>query len=486
MRVLYYDCFSGISGDMNLAAMLDLGVEESHLRNELSKLNISHEFDLKITPSSKNGIHGTRVDVILKEHHHQNPQNQSTHKSIRAHPRPSAVQSPQNQSTHKSKGQTTHSHSHASAHTHTPTHPHHHQQNKSNPVHPCGTSPEHKHSVLSESSVVNSPEQKSEHKPHSHSHTHNRNLADITTIIEQSTLSPSIKEYSLAIFKRIAMAEAHVHNCPIDEIHFHEVGATDAIVDIVGAAICREALEIDQILCSSIELGGGFVNCAHGCIPVPAPATVEILKNIPTKRGAVQFETTTPTGAAILAELVDSYTDTPTLTTKKIAHGIGHRDMEIPNILRVQLADTSPLPAPVDAILLECTVDDMTAEALGYAMERLITAGANDVNFIPTTMKKSRPATIISVLCSPENEETIKEIIFHETTTLGIKSITIAKTMLERRTTKCQTKYGPITIKEALLNGKPIRSKPEFEECATIARKENIPLSKVYKEIRSQ
>jgi len=432
MRTLYYDCFSGISGDMNLAAMLNLGVKESHLRTELAKLNISDEFELKITPSSKNGIHGTRVDVILKEHHHHHH----------------------------------HSHPHTHTHEHSHEHPHTH--------HPK-SSPSIKH-------------QASNTKHHSQ----NRNLNDITTIIEQSTLSTPIKKSSLAIFKRIAIAESHVHNCPIDEIHFHEVGATDAIVDIVGAAICREALNIDQVLCSSIELGGGFVNCAHGRIPVPAPATIEILRNIPTRRGAVQHETTTPTGAAILAETVNNYTDTPALTIEKTAYGIGHRDMEIPNALRVQLGTTSTIPAirqqplTIDAILLECTVDDMTAEALGYAMERLISAGANDVNFIPTTMKKSRPATIVSVLCSPENEEALKEIIFHETTTLGIKSITVSKTMLERRTTQCQTKYGPITIKEALLNGTLIRSKPEFEECATIARKENIPLSDVYQEIRNQ
>lgn len=395
MRVLYYSCASGISGDMNLAAMLDLGVEENHLRDELAKLNIAHEFELKITPSSKNGIHGTRVDVILKEHKH------------------------------------------------------HHS-----------------------------------HNDH-HAHHHGRNLNDITTIIESSSLSDTVKKSSLAIFKRIAMAEAHVHKCPINEIHFHEVGATDAIVDIVGAAICREAIEIDQVICSSIELGGGVVNCAHGLIPVPAPATVEILQDIPTRSGAVQYETTTPTGAAILAEFVDIYTDTPYLTINKTAYGIGHRDMDIPNVLRVQLGTANPLPKPIDAIRLECTVDDMTAEALGYAMERLISAGANDVNFIPTTMKKSRPATIVSVLCAPEKEEYIKEIIFKETTTLGIKSIAVAKTMLQRKEIICETKFGSITIKQAYLDGKLIRSKPEYEECAAIARKESLPLKDIYKETQT-
>ena len=397
MRTLFYECFSGISGDMNLAAMLDLGVDQNLLRSELEKLNLSDEFELNISSSSKSSIYGTRVDVVLKHHHH-----------------------------------------------------HHHGED------------------------------------HAHSHHHHRNLADITSIISESTLSQAVKDSSLKIFNRIAEAEAHIHNCSINEIHFHEVGATDAIVDIVGAAICRHALDIDQVICSSVELGGGFVKCAHGKMPVPAPATVEILHGIPTKRGAVQFETTTPTGAAILAAFVDRYTDTPEMTIEKTAYGIGHRDMDIPNVLRIHIGKISDKTNTVEARLLECTVDDMTAEALGYAMEKLLEAGASDVNFIPATMKKSRPATIVSVLCSPENEAAIQQLIFSETTTLGIKSIALTKTMLERSTIQCETKYGKISIKEAKLNGKTVRSKPEFEECAAIARRENIPLSKVYDEIRNQ
>jgi uncharacterized protein (TIGR00299 family) protein len=386
MRVLYYDCFSGISGDMNLAAMLDLGVDEAHLRAELAKLNVSDEFELGIIPDAKSGIHGTRVDVTLKPHH--------------------------------------------DGHDH--------------------------------------------HAPH-------RNLKDIQTIITQSTLSEAVKATSLAVFERLAAAEAHVHNCSVEAIHFHEVGATDAIVDIVGAAICREALAVEHVICSSIELGGGFVDCAHGRIPVPAPATLELLQDIPTRRGAVQHETTTPTGAAILATLVDQFTDTPALVSEKTAYGIGHRDMEIPNVLRVQLGSIETLPPSVDAVLLESTVDDMTPEALGYAMERLLEAGANDVNFIPITMKKSRPGTIVAVLCKPQDEATIKRIIFRETTTLGIKRIAVTKTILERRFVRRETEFGPVTVKQAILDGKVLRSKPEFDECAAIAQREGIPLDRVYR-----
>lgn len=389
MRVLYYDCFAGISGDMNLAAMLALGVDESHLRTELAKLNLSEEFEFKVTSDSKCGIHGTRVDVNLKEregHHH-----------------------------------------------------------------------------------------------HHHAH---RNLSDIQAIISDSTLSNPVKTTALAIFTRLAKAEAHVHNCTMDEIHFHEVGATDAIVDIVGAAICFHTLDIEEVHCSSIELGGGFVTCAHGTIPVPAPATVELLHGIPTRRGAVPFETTTPTGAAVLAELVTHFTDTPSMVTDKTAYGIGHRDVEIPNVLRVQVGVIDDIPTSVDAILLECSIDDMTPEALSYAMERLFEAGASDVNFIPATMKKSRPGIIVSVLCAPDNEASLKQILFQETTTLGIKSINVAKTMLDRKSSTCKTKWGPITLKEAYLGETMLRSKPEFEECATIARRENVPLAAVYQAIQ--
>jgi uncharacterized protein (TIGR00299 family) protein len=388
MRVLYYDCFAGISGDMNLAAMLDLGVDESLLRAELEKLNLSDEFDLNITPDSKCGIHGTRVDVSLKE------------------------------------------------------------------------------------------------RPGQHHHHAHRNLSDIRNIISKSTLSDDVKLTSLAIFARLAKAEAHVHNCTIDEIHFHEVGATDAIVDIVGAAICYHALNIDAVHCSSIELGGGFVHCAHGKLPVPAPATVELLHGSPTTGGAVPFETTTPTGAAILAEIVDHFTDTPSLTTEKTAYGIGHRDVEIPNVLRVHLSSAPAQDTTTDALLLECSIDDMSPEALSYAMERLFEAGASDVNFIPITMKKSRPGIIISVLCPPDRESALKQTLFQETTTLGIKIISVAKTMLERSSSICDTRFGPITIKNAHFGGNVLRSKPEFEECAAIARRENVPLAAVYQAIQ--
>ena len=252
MNVLYYDCFAGISGDMNLAAMIDLGVDPEFLQKELSLLKIDEEFSLEISRSNKMGIEGTRVTVHLHQHEE---------------------------------------HSHC----------HHHE----------GQSGHH----------------------------HHRNVESIERIIDGSELSPDVKKAAKKIFMEVAVAEAKVHGKPLGEIHFHEVGATDSIVDIVGAAICYHKLGVDKVMSRPVELGGGFVRCQHGMMPVPAPATAEIVSNIPCTFGAVNHEATTPTGAAILKVLVDEFTTTPQLTIKQTAYGIGHRDCAIPNVLRVYLTD---------------------------------------------------------------------------------------------------------------------------------------------------
>ena len=242
MKILYYDCFAGISGDMNLGAMLDIGVDKDHLVNELSKLNMNHEFEIKTSKELRKGIEGTKVDVVLKHEHE-----------------------------------------------------------------------------------------------HEHEHHHHRNLKDIENIINSSSVNDNVKALSLSMFKKVAQAEAKVHGKPVYEVHFHEVGAVDSIVDIVGAAICLDYLKADKIICSPVELGAGFVKCAHGIMPVPAPATVEILKGIPVKSGIVPFETTTPTGAAILAVNVHEFSDMKDFIIEKTGYGIGSRDTDIPNVLRVYL-----------------------------------------------------------------------------------------------------------------------------------------------------
>jgi len=445
MKILYYDCFAGISGDMNLAAMIDLGVAPEYLRSELSKLGLDHEFELKVSADSRHGIHGTRVDVVLKgreaHHGHGHDHDDSSHG---------------------------HGHDHAHAHEHGHSHEH---------VHPQSDSRHGHHHGHEESSGGHS---------HSHGHAANRNLADIESIIMGSSLAPEVKTTSLAIFRRVAEAEAKVHAKAVREVHFHEVGATDSIVDIVGAAICFHKLGVDAVWSSPVELGGGFVRCAHGLIPVPAPATVEILKAIPTTRGAVKQETATPTGAAILAALVDEFTETPALVTEKTAYGIGHRESDIPNVLRVQLASPAasrsagPAGSVQKARLLQCNIDDMTAEMLGVAMDLLMDNGAMDVHFTPILMKKNRPATCVSLLCGAEDEARFKELLFRHTTTLGIKSFPLDKTVLEISFEPLETPLGTVTMKNALAGGKVIRSKPELEDCRELAKRHAIPLADVY------
>ncbi|MGV7005339.1 nickel insertion protein [Desulfovibrio sp. QI0442] len=272
MKILYYDCFAGVSGDMNLAALIDLGVSPDYLKAELAKLAIDDEFALQCQPEKCNGIQGMQVHVHLNGQQHGH----------------------------------SHSHEHTHGHDHT---------------HACAPAHVHGHSLV-----------EAGYLPH-------RNLADVTAIIMQSALADPVKQTSLSIFRRIAEAEAKVHGKSLEDVHFHEVGATDSIVDIVGAAICFHALGVDAVWSSPLELGGGFVHCAHGMVPVPAPATVEILHGIPTSRGGVEHEATTPTGAAIIAALVDAFTAAPVMTTLSTGYGIGHRRTERPNMLRVHLAE---------------------------------------------------------------------------------------------------------------------------------------------------
>lgn len=295
MRILYYDCFAGISGDMNLGAMIDLGVDADYLVNELKKLGLNNEYEIKVGRESRKGIEGTKVDVILKGHDHCHDEE--------------------------------HNHDHGSLEEHCHEHHHHHDEEHCHDHHIHDHCHSHDHSQH---------QQVNNHHHHSSNHVH-RNLKDIEDIINSSELSANIKKISLNIFIKVAEAEAKVHGKPLYEVHFHEVGAIDSIVDIVGAAICLDYLKVDKIMASSIELGGGFVKCAHGLIPVPAPATVEILKGIPVKSGIVPFETTTPTGAAILAANVDEFTNNVDFIIEKAAYGVGGRDTEIPNVLRVYL-----------------------------------------------------------------------------------------------------------------------------------------------------
>ncbi|MBN1663234.1 MAG: nickel pincer cofactor biosynthesis protein LarC [Deltaproteobacteria bacterium] len=395
MKILYYDCFSGISGDMNLGAMIDLGVDRNYLVSELQKLSIDH-YDIRISKDQRKGITGTKVDVVVA----------------------------------------------------------------------------------------------SEQEHHGH-HAHHRTFKTIKGLIKKSSLSDKVKTVSTDIFTKLARAEARIHGCAIDDVHFHEVGAVDSIVDIVGAAICLEYLNVDKIFCSPVQVGGGFVKCAHGTFPVPAPATAELLKGIPVKSGLVPFETTTPTGAAILAATVSSFTENLHFTAGKVGYGIGHRDTDIPNVLRVYLGETDEATIASDvetgeALLMECNIDDMNPELYEDVIEQLFKSGAQDVFLTAIIMKKSRPGVKISVLCSEAVRKAIEEILLLQTSTLGLRTFRASKTMLKREFSKRSTRYGEITFKDAYYGGKKIKSKPEYEDCKRLAKEKGVSLREIYESLKAE
>jgi pyridinium-3,5-bisthiocarboxylic acid mononucleotide nickel chelatase len=404
MKILYYDCFAGISGDMNLGAMIDLGIDEEYLKKELARLPV-HGYELRVEKDIRKGITGTRVQVIVDDHH------QHLHKD-------------------------NHHHEHGMGH-------HHHQHNS---------------------------------------------FAEIRHLILSSTLDDQVKKMSLSVFEKVALAESKIHNKPLEEVHFHEVGAIDSIVDIVGAAICLKKLGPDMVQCSTVELGGGSVHCVHGIYPVPAPATTEIMRNIPVRKGTVDYEATTPTGAAILATCVQQFTDKSNFSILKTGYGIGTKDSDIPNVLRVFLCESADLhePESIPSYIIECNIDDMNPEFYDYIIDSLFVAGAKDVYITPIIMKKSRPAVKLSVLCTPDAEGRVNEVLFRETSTIGIRKYRIDKTMLDRKIETLSTHLGEVRIKSAYYQGVCIKSKPEYEDCIKIAREKGIPVNQVYREVDQQ
>jgi pyridinium-3,5-bisthiocarboxylic acid mononucleotide nickel chelatase len=380
MKILYYDCFSGISGDMNLGAMIDLGVDPQFLVSELEKLNLDG-WKLIVEKDQRHGISGTKVTVKQTRHEH-----------------------------------------------------------------------------------------------------HHRHLSDIEKIIRKSSLSEATAELSMKIFMKVASAEASVHGISVEKVHFHEVGAVDSIIDIVGAAICFNALKVDEVHVSVVELGGGMVKCDHGKLPVPAPATAEIIRNIPSKKGGVDFEATTPTGAAILSALGNVYDSSVSFRILKTAYGVGQKDHpEVPNLLRVFLGETNERSEPGhEAVLLECNIDDMNPEFYEHISEKLFSHGASDVYLTTIIMKKGRPGIILSVICETEKTDKLKEIIFTESTTLGIRTIPFRKDTLSRSFETLETSFGKVTFKKSFYKGREVSCKPESDDCRRIASVNGLPVKEVF------
>jgi uncharacterized protein (TIGR00299 family) protein len=319
-----------------------------------------------------------------------------------------------------------------------------------------------------------------------HEHKH-RHLSDIKQIIENSGVSDAAKKLSLQIFTRLAEAEARVHNEPVAHVHFHEVGALDAIVDIVGAAICFDLLKIDRFLCSPLHVGSGMIQMAHGRFPVPPPAVAELLKGVPFYSTDIQGELLTPTGAAIITTVCREFGPIPQMKTEITGYGAGTRQYkDFPNVLRVMLGETEAEGATDERLwMIETNIDDMSPQLLGHVMDVAFEQGALDCYFTPVQMKKNRPGVLLSVLCEPDKKEALLNLLFTETTTLGVRSYEVTRRALRRSMTRVETQYGPIDVKVAHLNGRVVNEMPEFDQVRAAATKAGVPLKVVEEAVRA-
>ncbi|MBT6503591.1 MAG: nickel pincer cofactor biosynthesis protein LarC [Deltaproteobacteria bacterium] len=386
--VLYFDCFSGISGDMTIGALLDLGIDQESFLADLNSLAVDG-YHLQISQKTTRGIAATDFDVII------------------------------------------------------------------------------------------------ESDPEVHSH-HHRNLQDILQIIENSSIDKAAKTLSRNIFETIAQAEAEVHNQNLDEVHFHEVGAIDSIVDIVGAALCISMLKPEVIMASPLHVGSGTVTCAHGVLPIPAPATLKILEKVPIYSTNVIGELVTPTGAAIIKNLASDFLSLPAMTVEKTGYGAGKKDFGHLNALRVMFGkiDASSALNQEQLIMLETNIDDMNPETYSYLLPLILEKGALDVFLADVIMKKGRPGTQISLLCHPQDVDTFENLLYDETTTLGIRKQMVERSSLERKMISVETPFGVVQVKAALRDGKPFRISPEYEICRKIASEKALPLREVYHIVR--
>ncbi|MGB4598802.1 MAG: nickel pincer cofactor biosynthesis protein LarC [Trichlorobacter sp.] len=313
-----------------------------------------------------------------------------------------------------------------------------------------------------------------EHGHHHHMH-HHRNYADIHRMIAESSLSERVKELAQRIFLRLAEAEAFAHQVAVDQVQFHEVGAIDSIVDIVGTAIALDWLKVDRVYCSAVPLGGGFVETAHGRLPVPAPATAALLKGLAVHNDCGPGERVTPTGAAILAALAEPCGSMPVMTILKVGHGAGSKDFsDCPNILRGFLGEVAEQADHENVLELSCNLDDVSPELLGYTMEQLFAAGALDVWYTPIQMKKQRPAVMLCLLCRPEQKDQLAQLVMEETGTLGVRVQQLQRIVQRRRIEECQTSLGTVRFKIS-----PHGCKPEYDDCCRIARELGLPLREV-------
>ena len=472
MKALYVEPFAGISGNMLLGALLDAGVPFAFLQEEFAKLHLGN-YELVHKSVNKSGIQAQYFNVVLPEE--QEHEHEHAHDGDHVHEHHHAHDHDDN---HEHEHHHDHEHDHAWMHAHGIAHSHDHEL-----VHeeePCGCGHHHDHE--------HNHDQEHHHEHHTHHHHHeHRNLHDIEEILDHSDLPKEVIAKAKEVFLAIAKAEAKVHGSTVEEIHFHEVGAIDTIIDVVGNILALQYLGIEKVFTTPVNTGFGFVECAHGQMPVPAPATAELLQGIPNYRGTVEKEMTTPTGAALLKVLATPVKEVPDgFTGETIGYGAGMRDVAIPNVLRVTMGlwnetvETGDSGSTVERLLmLECNLDDLNPEIMPYVLEKLLAAGALDAWLQPVIMKKGRPAQTLKVLCSPEQRQVMEQIMFTETTTLGVRAYYVERTALERRWKTVQTPWGEVRVKEGLLDGKVVNAVPEFEDCKKIAEANGVPLKAV-------
>jgi pyridinium-3,5-bisthiocarboxylic acid mononucleotide nickel chelatase len=428
MRIAYLECFAGASGDMFLGALLDAGVPASVLEDAVRALNIGAS--LRIERVDRSGISATKVHVLdhghvieeSHEHDHSTLPEQHTH---------------------------THTHAPKTQHLHKGGHHHHHDE-------------------------------------HTHEHTHGRSLSQIRTLISSAPLDSRVRELVLRAFDLLGAAEAKIHNVPVDEIHFHEVGAVDAIVDIVASCAGIVHLNVGRWHSSPLNVGGGMIDCAHGRFPVPAPATAELLRGLPTYSAHVEMELLTPTGAALLRVLEPTFSAQPAMRVDRIGYGAGARNPAgFPNVLRLtvgeSLSEAQTTPHKTDeVVVLETAIDDCSPQILAFAAEQALALGALDVMLAPVQMKKGRPGTLLTVLCAPGSESTFADLLFRETSTLGIRTRRESRLILERDIVAVETPFGTIRVKRArTTDGQPRNLAPEFEDCRAAAERAGVPVKEV-------
>ncbi len=437
MRIAYLDCFSGMSGDMFLGALVDAGVPARLFEETIAALNVGARLD--ISRVNRSGIRATKVDVYVN----------------------GEKELPREQYWEQ------HAHSHERPHGHDRDHSHHQEPVALRDV-PAKT----------RSGVP---------APHEHAQEHGRGLKEIREIIRKSAISESAKNTAIKIFEALGAAEAKIHNSSIEEVHFHEVGAVDAMVDIVCAAVGAEALDVDQIVCSPLNVGGGTVKCAHGTFPVPAPATLELLQNAPVYSSGIDVELVTPTGAAIVRTLATRFGSFPAMKVQKIGYGAGTRDFAgHANVVRLSIGESqTEMAANVShetIAVLEANLDDLNPQVFGYVMDRLLQEGVLDVFGIPVQMKKSRPGMLLTILVKPEDAARLTEIIFSETTTLGVRRRDESRQVLARKWITVTTKWGDVRLKIASMNGTVTNYAPEYDDCKRIAAEHQVPLKDVMQE----